>query len=89
MLLRLWQLGLSCAIPFLDQISSGRIVRCHQGLRAERRLPSASDSLHILNTPNGGAAGIPAFSDAAIASANVARVSSGSITPSSQIRALA
>ena len=46
------------------------------------------ENTHILNTPKLVAGGIPALSDAAIPSASIARVSSGSITPSSHSRAL-
>src|SRR2546428_1555953 len=42
---------------------------------------------HILNTPKGGAGGMSAVIDAAMASASVARASSGSLTPSSHSRA--
>src|SRR6266852_3488487 len=52
-------------------------------------VPCARSMLYILNTPNCDAGGIPAFNDAAIPSASVWRVSSGSITPSSHKRALA
>ena len=54
---------------------------------AIRRITEEKNA-HILNTPKLVAGGMPALSDAAMPSASVARVSSGSITPSSHSRAL-
>jgi hypothetical protein len=63
------------------------------GLRAEDRARSfaalrMTEGAYIRSTPNLPPAGIGALSDAAIPSARAARVSTGSITPSSQSRAL-